>query len=55
MARIAARLARQSSLARKPRTSLVPVASADNRMARCEIDLSPGTAIEPATRDAGCA
>ena len=55
IARMASRLARQSSLARKPRTSLEPVASPDRRMARCEIDLSPGTASGPATREAGWA
>ena len=53
MARIAARLARQSSLARNPRTSLSPSASPESRMARCDIDLSPGTAMGPRIWAAG--
>ena len=54
-ARIAARLARQSSLARKPLTSLDPSAMPESISARCEMDLSPGTVIAPETRVAGCA
>ena len=55
-ARIAAKLARQSSLARKPVTSLMPSAMPASMSARCEMDLSPGTAQRAATRcRAGCA
>src|SRR6202040_3720870 len=54
-ARIAAKLARQSSLARNPVTTLVPCAMPDNISARCEMDLSPGTSAVPDTLRAGCA
>ena len=52
-ARIAFIVARQSSLARKPVTSLVPAASPDSISERCEMDLSPGTIIAPDTRSEG--
>jgi hypothetical protein len=52
-ARIAAKLAKQSSLARKPVTSLVPSAIPDSISARCEMDLSPGTTTAPDTLRAG--
>jgi hypothetical protein len=52
---MAFKLARQSSLARKPLTSLVPSATPDSMSARWEMDLSPGTAIAPDTLCAGCA
>src|SRR5450631_122441 len=52
-ARIAFNVARQSSLARKPVTSLVPAAIPDSISDRCEMDLSPGTSILPDTRSAG--
>jgi hypothetical protein len=52
-ARIAFKVARQSSLARKPVTSLVPVASPESISDRCEMDLSPGTVIAPDTRGDG--
>ena len=42
-ARIARIVARQSSLSRNPRTSVVPSAMPPSMTARCEIDLSPGT------------
>ena len=54
-ARIAFNVARQSSLARKPVTSLVPVASPESISDRCEMDLSPGTVIAPDTRGDGWA
>jgi hypothetical protein len=54
-ARIAAKVARQSSLARNPLTSLLPCAMPDSISARCEMDLSPGTVIAPDTLRAGCA
>src|SRR5690349_20623853 len=31
----------------QPRTCVTPCASAPNNTARCEIDLSPGTVVEP--------
>src|SRR5450631_4113689 len=52
-ARIAFNVARQSSLARNPVTSLVPEAIPDSISDRCEMDLSPGTIILPDTRSAG--
>ena len=52
-ARMAAMLARQSSLGRKPVTSLRPVAMPDNISDRCEIDLSPGTVMLPDTARTG--
>ena len=44
---------RQSSPGRKLWTALSPSASALNMAARCEIDLSPGTAMVPRSRLAG--
>ena len=52
-ARIAVKVARQSSLARKPVTTLVPCAMPDSISARCDMDLSPGTAAAPDTLRAG--
>ena len=49
-ARMAARLARQSSLARKPLMLLMPSAIPESMSERCEIDLSPGTSRAPDTR-----
>ena len=40
-------VARQSSLARKPCTTVVPSAIAPSISARCEMDLSPATVIRP--------
>ena len=42
-------VARQSSPARKPVMSVTPSAMPPSISARCEIDLSPGTVISPAT------
>ena len=50
MARIARSVARQSSLSRKPSTSVVPSAMPPRSTARCEIDLSPGTSTSPRTQ-----
>ena len=46
-ARSAAAVAITSSASSRPRTRLRPAASADSISARCEIDLSPGTATAP--------
>src|SRR6185295_603211 len=54
-ASIAAWVARQSSLARNPCTTVRPSAIAPSINARCEMDLSPGTAIVPPTRSTGSA
>jgi hypothetical protein len=46
---IAAAVARTSSPSSKPEISVRPTASAPSINARCEIDLSPGTRILPAS------
>ena len=42
-------VARASAPSRKPWTSVTPSASAPSMMARCEMDLSPGTRMSPRT------
>ena len=53
IARSAAAVASTSSPSRSPVISVRPMASAPNISARCEIDLSPGTATTPASGAAG--